>query len=105
MHQPDTPKFKEWLAAEKAAHEAECELHSTMLRFAKTSSEPPLPQVVLAVQAKRAKAHALFAEAMQELKDVAESLHHRRIQTRPPGIIDTDRGSTPGAPSRPNEPH
>ena len=93
LQQPHTPKFKEWLAAEKAAHDAECELHAAMLRFARTSSEPPSPQVVLAVQAKRAKAHALFADAMQELKEVAESLHHRRILTRPTGTINTDHNS------------
>lgn len=79
--QTETPKFHAWLAAEKEAHEAERQLHAEMLQFARSASPAPLGDVVLVARAKRLKAHALFDEAMQELKDLAESLHHRKILT------------------------
>jgi len=39
-------------------------------------------RVLLVARAKRLKAHALFDGAMQELKDLAASLHHRKIFAR-----------------------
>lgn len=77
--QTETPKFHAWLAAEKEAHEAERELHAHMLQFARSACPAPLPDAVLVARAKRAKAHVLFDDAMQELKEKAKSLHHRQI--------------------------
>lgn len=79
--QIDTPKFHAWLAAEKDAHAAERQLHAQMLEFARSGSPAPLPDLVLVARAKRVKAHALFEDAMQELKALAQSLHHRKILT------------------------
>lgn len=73
--QPETPKFSRWLAAEKEAHLAERELHEAMLQFAGDRGGAPSAHAVLSVRAKRARAHALFDDAMQELKSLAESLH------------------------------
>lgn len=81
MQPHQTPRFNEWLAAEKEASAAERVLHREMLESAR-GGPAPQPDFVLAARAKRAKAHWLFDEAMQELKALAESLHHRRIQTR-----------------------
>ena len=77
--QPDTPKFKAWLAAEKAAHEAERELHAAMFQCSRYSGTPPLDQTVRSARALRMIANSLFDDAMHEMKDLAESLHHRRI--------------------------
>ena len=79
--QPSTPRFQEWLAAEKDASEAERELHRQMLNAARGRCVPDA-DLVQSVHAKRATAQCLFHEAMQELKTLAESLHHRRINTR-----------------------
>lgn len=80
--QADTPKFKEWLAAEKAAHAAERKLRAAMLQFETDRSAPPLDEMVANTRALRARAHALFDGAMQELKELADSLHHRRLLVR-----------------------
>lgn len=80
--QPQTPRFQEWLAAEKAASEAERQLHRQMLESAGGGSAPDA-ELVLAARTKRAKAQWLFDEAMLEMKTLAESLSHRRIDTRP----------------------
>ena len=79
--QTETPKFHAWLAAEKEAHEAERALHAAMLQFARSATAAPLADVVLVARAKRLEAHALFHDAMEELKEVAKSLHHRQILT------------------------
>ena len=79
--QTETPRFHAWLAAEKEAHEAERQLHAEMLQYARSESPAPPGDLVLVARAKRLKAHALFDEAMQELKVLAESLHHRKILT------------------------
>jgi hypothetical protein len=84
--QVETPRFHAWLAAEKEAHEAERRLHAEMLRFARSASPEPLSDVVLVARAKRLKAHALFGDAMQELKELARSLHHRQILTTGPTL-------------------
>lgn len=81
--QPQTPRYAEWLAAEKDAHAAERALHAEMLQAASGASAPGLASLVLIARAKRAKAHSLFDGAMQELKMLAESLHHRPMDTRP----------------------
>ena len=81
--QPETPRFRQWLAAERDAHLAERELHEAMLQFAGDMGLAPTAQAVVAVHAKRARAHALFDPAMQELKLLAASLH--RGQPSPAG--------------------
>jgi hypothetical protein len=81
--QPATPRFRQWLAAERDAHLAERELHEAMLQFAGDMAVAPTAQAVIAVRAKRARAHALFDPAMQELKSLAASLH--RGQPSPAG--------------------
>lgn len=81
MHQ--TPRFSEWLLAEKDASEAERELHREMIKSA-TGGAPPAIEKVLTARAKRAKAQWLFDEAMHEMKNLAVSLHHGRIDTRLP---------------------
>jgi hypothetical protein len=73
--QPETPNFRRWLAAEKEAHASERDLHEAMLQFAGDMGHAPTAQAVLAVQAKRARAHALFEDAIHELKSLAEALH------------------------------
>jgi hypothetical protein len=103
--QTETPKFHAWLAAEKEAHEAERHLHAEMLQFAASTSPAPLPAVVLVARAKRAKAHALFDDAMQELKELAMALHHRKILTTgaalpKPANTQHEPGSD-GSPSQP----
>ena len=80
--QPHTPKFNDWLAAEKDASETERMLHQEMLASARGGPAPEADLVLMA-RAKRAKAHWLFDQAMQDMKTLAESLHHRRIDTRP----------------------
>lgn len=108
--QTQTPKFHAWLAAEKEAQEAERQLHGEMLQFARSASPAPLVDVVLVARAKRARAHALFDGAMQELKEIAQSLHHRQILTtgatllkpgspQPPRSSE-DSSSQPPRPSR-----
>lgn len=79
--QTQTPKFHAWRAAEKDAQQAERALHAAMLQFARSATPAPLADVVLVARAKRVKAHALFDDAMEELKEVARSLHHRQILT------------------------
>lgn len=90
--QPQTPKYTEWLAAEKDAQAAERELHAEMLRAARGISTSRLASLALIARAKRAQAHSLFDAAMQELKSLAESLHHGRIDPRPaPSSGEADR--------------
>lgn len=90
--QSPTPKYTEWLAAEKDAQAAERELHAEMLRAARGASTPRLASLVLIARAKRAQAHSLFDAAMQELKSLAASLHHRRIDPRPaPSSAEADQ--------------
>lgn len=88
--QAQTPRFNEWLAAEKDASEIERKLHHQMLESARGGPAPDTELLLLA-RAKRAKAHWLFDEAMRELKTLAESLHHRRLETRPPSGSDEAR--------------
>ena len=77
--QLDTPRFSEWLAAERDAYAAECELHSFVIRLSTGSSDHHLTERVLRTREKRATAHSLFEGAMQEMKACAEWLHYRRI--------------------------
>ena len=101
--QTETPKFKEWLAAEKEAQAAELELHAAMPRFARGTSGPPVDELVRATRAKRTTAHRLFDAAMLELRGLAESLHHRRIVTTSdvkPAAGTTGRSGLPPAPPR-----
>ena len=79
--QTETPKFHAWLDAEKDAQAAERELHAVMLQFAFSATNPPLEALVLSVRAKRARAHQLFDEAMQELKVLADSLRYQQVLT------------------------
>lgn len=85
--QPQTPKFNDWLAAEKEASEMERKLHRDMLGSAGGGPAPDADLVLIA-RAKRAKAQWLFDEAMREMKTLAESLHHRRINPRPASLND-----------------
>jgi len=80
--QPHFPRFHEWLLAEEDASEAERKLHRQMLESAH-GGPAPNADLVRAARAKRAKAHWLFDEAMQEMKAIAESLRYRRMETRP----------------------
>jgi hypothetical protein len=80
----ETPKFKEWLSAEAEAQAAERQLLALMLQYERNGSAPTLDMLLPSVQAHRVRAHGLFDEAMQELKIIAESLHHRRI------LLDAD---------------
>ncbi|HET9644561.1 MAG TPA: hypothetical protein VFP68_14685 [Burkholderiaceae bacterium] len=75
----ETPKFNEWLSAEAEAQAAERQLLALMLQYERNDSAPTLDKFLLSIQAQRARAHRLFDEAMQELKLLGESLHHRRI--------------------------
>lgn len=77
--QTETPRFHAWLAAEKEAHEATRRLHEEMLRFAKGATPAAPRELAVVARAKRLEAHALFDQAMQEVKDLAASLHHRKI--------------------------
>ncbi|WP_427913487.1 hypothetical protein ACPWT1_00465 [Ramlibacter sp. MMS24-I3-19] len=83
--QPDTPLLDEWLFAEMEAGEAEGQLVRAMLDTTRGGCAPT-PDLVQTARAKRAKAHSLFDEAMHEMKTLAESLHHRRIETRPGSV-------------------
>lgn len=76
-----TPRFNEWLVAEKDASEVERKLHRDMLDSA-AGGPAPDTDLVLIARAKRAKAQWLFDEAMREMKTLAESLRHRQIDTR-----------------------
>lgn len=87
--QPQTPRFSEWLAAEKDASEMERKLHREMLNAVGGGATPDV-ELVLSARAKRARAQWLFDEAMQELKNVAESLHHSRIDSRPSSLNGED---------------
>lgn len=77
--QSESPKLKAWLTAEADAQAAERELHEAMLRS--RDNDPPglLEPIVARARAKRDLAGALFDDAMQELKDLAESRHHPRV--------------------------
>ena len=92
----ETPHFNAWLAAEQSAQAAERELHAAMLNFVDSPSEPLLPDMILAARARRAEANALFELAIQEMKTLAESLHHRRIVTSSAGSLQPE---APRAPS------
>jgi hypothetical protein len=72
-----TPLFNEWRDAESAARSAERELYEKMLCTARGGPAPEL-ELIRAVADRRAKAHSLFDAAMQEMKQLAESLHHQR---------------------------
>lgn len=80
--QPKTPRFNEWLAAEKDAQAVERDLYAAILRFARVPSPSHLDDKVLSAWAKRTKASALFDEAMQEQKELAQSNHHRFLGKR-----------------------
>ena len=92
----ETPHFNAWLAAEQSAQAAERELHAAMLNFVDSPAAPILPDMILAARARRAEANALFELAMQEMKTLAEALHHRRIATSSPGRLE------PAEPLRPS---
>lgn len=79
---PRAPLFNQWVAAEKDASAIEQQLHREMLESAQGGPAPDV-ELVLIARAKRARAHWLFDEAMREMKTLAESLHHRRTNTRP----------------------
>jgi hypothetical protein len=72
MHS-QTPRFDEWLAAEKDASKAERKLHGEMLKSA-TGGGAPNVELVVVARAKRDEAQRLFDEAMQEMKALAGSL-------------------------------
>jgi hypothetical protein len=104
--QAETHKFKEWLSAEKEAQAAERELYAVMLQFGQGTSALPLDERVQSARMLRARAHSLFDQAMQEMKDLTASLHHRRIlpaaATRVPSRSGPrEDGSDSGAPSAP----
>lgn len=80
--QHQTPRFNEWLRAEKDASEMERQLHREMLASARGGPAPDV-ELVLRARAQRAMAQWLFDEAMREMKTLAESLHRRPIDTRP----------------------
>lgn len=80
--QPQTPKFNSWLAVEKEAQAAERKLHAEMRKSAIGASAAGLADLALIAQTERAKAQSLFDDAMQELKTLAASLHHRRIDSQ-----------------------
>lgn len=102
----EAPQFKQWLAAEKQAQAAERQLHAAMLRFSRNTSAPPLDELAQSARALRTAAHGLFDEAMQELKDIADSLHPLRgSSTGATGLHPTPArhraGSDSGGPSQP----
>lgn len=73
------PRFDEWLVAEKDASLAERPLYRQMFDAAATGGPGPDEGLVLIARTKRAKARMLFRGAMQEIKSLAESLHHRHV--------------------------
>ena len=77
MH-PDTPLFKRWLAAEKAAQLSERELRIAMLRFSEGQGPPPARALVELATEKRHQADEMFARAMLELREVAEAVRQQR---------------------------
>lgn len=76
---PITPRFHAWRAAEREAQDAERRLHDAMLRSARSTSAPGLEELARSARALRQRAHELFEDAMEEMKTVAASLHHRRV--------------------------
>lgn len=74
----EIPKFKAWIAAERKAQAAERELH-VALRRSLFNSSVPSQELHSAALESRSAAQQLFPEAMQEIKDVAESLRSERV--------------------------
>ena len=84
MH-PRAPIFESWLQAERSAQAAERDLRSAILRCAKGEGPPPKRRLVQRAAGRRRTASCLFAQAMQELKEIADSLHYRNVDcSRPP---------------------
>lgn len=80
-----TPRFHEWIAAERAAQEAEARLYRARLAFARDEAPPPSSLLESEALRKREQAHSLFGPAMDEMRTFAQSLHHRQVLgTLPP---------------------
>ena len=86
-----TPRFHEWIAAERAAQEAEGRWHRAQLAFARDEGPPPPSLLEAEALRKRQHAHALFQPAMDEMRTLAQSLHHRELLGTPPTEEGTRR--------------
>lgn len=80
---PPETKFDEWVAAERVAGAAERELYAALLDPAPSMATQLLDNQARFARAKRATAHILFKEAMQEMRAITAALHHRRVVTPP----------------------
>lgn len=82
-----SPKFNEWLLAERDAQAAEREVYALIIQLARSNAVPPEEKLARARE-KRASARGLFPEAMHETRELAHSLHYRHTPTgtglRPP---------------------
>lgn len=71
-----SPKFNEWLLAEREAQAAEREVYALIIELARSNAVPPEEKLACARE-KRARARSLFTEAMHEMKELVHSLHRR----------------------------
>lgn len=76
------PKFRAWLQADQAAQAVERQLHEQLIRSGFCGDPNALKSQAQTTKALREQANALFDEAMREMKDLAEALHHRRVLNR-----------------------
>lgn len=100
----DTPNFHRWLATEKQLQQAERQLWRVILaREGESPSKPP-PALVAEVASLRAEVHALFSEAMHEMRQVSQSLHHRYSTgipvERPGDCVSDEQGRRSEPPPR-----
>lgn len=105
--QTHTPRFHEWMIAERDAQAAEREVYALIVQFAKSRAVPPGEDKLLSAREKRARARRLFPDAMQEMKELARSLGHRQIRTTGParpGIATTRRATDAGGSHQPAPP-
>jgi hypothetical protein len=89
-------QYRAWLTAENEAQDAESEVSEAMFHAATGRAAPPSAEMVLIAQTKRAKAHSLLHDAMQELaatSKVPSAIVTRGLARTAPTIEELSRQS------------
>lgn len=89
----ETPKFKQWQAAELAAQAVESEIRRRLLEAPRDALPRDLHEQLAVAGTLRRTAHGLFREAMVEL-DLASATLHQRV--RPACAFDVRRSDLHG---------
>ncbi|HEX7686592.1 MAG TPA: hypothetical protein VF453_02745 [Burkholderiaceae bacterium] len=91
-----THRFDAWREAERTAHAVERALYLLQVRSPGRDS-PELQALTQLAGQLRARARGLFDEAMLEMKELAESLHHRRVLAEGRDVSATSAPAAPPA--------